>query len=152
MGKRMRVDYELIDELVSKVGHSGMCGMDKLLFLYREAKGLTVEETVEVYYQIYQDMISGKAPYYPILGEHGHVGFASEGWICDRKKLLRDLRVEGNIRKGLEFMLSRKFSYFITRLHRIMRRRWKEGKTLGYVLIEKKRDEDVFMRNAQPRG
>jgi len=131
-----KLDYDLIDSIFRSlsVGDHPV-HMTKLLFLYREAKKLSMNEIVEVYFQLHRDIADGKAPYYPILGDSGSFGFASEAWHQEFKAHLKRLKEKG-IRWELEFMLTRKFSYFITRLHKILRSRWEKGyNPTGYVLI-----------------
>jgi len=104
------------------VNPSGFANMLRVLYYIREMAGLTVEETVDVYCQLDRELSSER--YSRILGDDG--GYWSEAWHWDFQRHRRILRLEGASKYG-ELLLSRKFSNFATRLHKLLRDRWKQG-------------------------
>ena len=111
--------FEIVKELSD--GHR-FVGVDKVLFLYRERKGLTIKECALVYELIYQDDRFDKG---------WGCGPQFKNWLRRRKSLLRVLREVSSRQVPFPFMKSRKYAVFITRFHKAVRERWRKAREEG---------------------
>ncbi|RLI07393.1 hypothetical protein DRO32_03965 [Candidatus Bathyarchaeota archaeon] len=110
--------------------------VDKVLFLYRERKGLTIKECALVYELIYQDDRFDKG---------WGCGPQFKSWLRRRKSLLRVLRGVPSCQVPFPFMKNRKYAVFITKLHKAVREHWRKAREEGrpfpsYSLIRVRKD------------
>lgn len=127
------MDVQLIENLIRKHHRHGSLGVEKLLFLYRKKTGITIEQAADLYVEIYRWICKDTTNLTLMGSDCGGIYHLTH--IRETKEHIRDLRKVG-VAEGREFMTTRKYSYFVQKLQRILRRKWQSGERLpSYALL-----------------
>lgn len=123
-GIMTEIDFDVLEEVFNEFsttfGNMASTGIEKLLFKYRERKGITIGDCVDIYEKLYELYREGEVKF--TCG--GHVSPPTDAWLSRKKKAIKN--APPNPKYG--FLTSRKFSYFVTRFHKIAKERWEERK------------------------